>query len=301
MQVESTGLHYFRVVADCGSIKKAAIALRITPSAIGRQIQGIEDEVSATLFERTARGMTLTDAGRLLYRYAVNCREQFEGIRIKVTECDKRRRGHVRLATVEGLAVDFLPEFIIDLSKEHPDITVEVTIVGSRDVAEMVGSGAVDIGVLFGRAPRRDLIEITRVQHPICLIVAPDHPLARKTHCAMKQLSGLRAALPNTSFGIRQEVDRACANAGIRLNICNETNSLKFAQALAARSDLATFLPRISAKEAMLAGKLVAVPIRNKGLEATQVTLVRLAGRDMSLALRAVLEALIPKMKLRRG
>ncbi len=112
----------------------------------------------------------------------------------------------------------------------------------------------------------------------------------------MKDLAGLRVVVPDPSFGIRQEIDRACAQAKMRLEICNETNSLAFAQTLAARTDLATFLPRDTAMPSLEAGLLVAIPLRDKRLEATQVTLVQLAARNMSPSGRLVADQLIQKM-----
>jgi DNA-binding transcriptional LysR family regulator len=161
----------------------------------------------------------------------------------------------------------------------------------------MVGRNDVDLGLVFGRAPRRDLIELARMRQSLCLIVSPHHPLANRDSCSVKDLAGLRVVAPDPSFGIRQEVDRACANAKVRLEICNETNSLAFAQTLAARTDLATFLPRDTAMPAIDAGLLVAVPLRDKRLEATQVTLVQLATRNMSPSCRLVADLLVGRMK----
>lgn len=295
--IESAAIRYFREVTDCGSIKQAAASLRIAPSAISRQVQAVEEELSVRLFERGARGMVLTDAGRLLYRYAVENRNQLDGIRVKVQEFDTMRRGQVKFATVEGMLANFLSNFVIDLSADYPGISVSITVMGSRDVAEMVGRNDVDLGLVFGRAPRRDLIELARMRQSLCLIVSPHHPLANRDSCSVKDLAGLRVVAPDPSFGIRQEVDRACANAKVRLEICNETNSLAFAQTLAARTDLATFLPRDTAMPAIDAGLLVAVPLRDKRLEATQVTLVQLATRNMSPSCRLVADLLVGRMK----
>jgi DNA-binding transcriptional LysR family regulator len=295
--IESAAIRYFREVTDCGSIKQAAASLRIAPSAISRQVQAIEEELSVRLFERGARGMVLTAAGRLLYRYAVENRNQLDGIRVKVQEFDTMRRGQVKFATVEGMLANFLSNFVIDLSADYPGISVSITVMGSRDVAEMVGRNDVDLGLVFGRAPRRDLIELARMRQSLCLIVSPHHPLANRDSCSVKDLAGLRVVAPDPSFGIRQEVDRACANAKVRLEICNETNSLAFAQTLAARTDLATFLPRDTAMPAIDAGLLVAVPLRDKRLEATQVTLVQLATRNMSPSCRLVADLLVGRMK----
>ncbi|MGA7805230.1 LysR family transcriptional regulator [Bradyrhizobium sp.] len=295
--IESTAVRYFRAVTESGSIKKAAAALRIAPSAISRQVQAIEDELSVKLFERGARGMALTGAGHLLYRYAVENRNQLDSIRAKVQEFDALRRGQVKIATVEGMLANFLSNFVISLAGDYPGISVSITVMGSRDVAELVGRNDVDLGLVFGRAPRRDLIELARMRQSLCLIVSPRHPLAGRESCTVKDLAGLRVVVPDPSFGIRQEVDRACAQARIRLEICNETNSLAFAQTLAARADLATFLPRDTATPSLDAGTLVAVPLRDKRLEATQVTLVQLAARNMSPSGRLVADLLVGRMK----
>jgi DNA-binding transcriptional LysR family regulator len=295
--IESTAVRYFRAVTECGSIKQAAALLRIAPSAISRQVQGLEDELAVKLFERGARGMNLTDAGHLLYRYAVDNRNQLDGVRSRVQEFDSLRRGQVKIATVEGLLASFLSGFVVDLGREYPGISVSLTVVGSRDVAEMVGHNDVDLGFVFGRAPRRDLIELARMRQSLHLIVAPDHPLAAKDHCTVKDLAGLRVVVPDPSFGIRQEIDRACAQADVRLDIRSETNSLAFAQTLAARTELATFLPKDTAMPALIEGTLVAVPLREKRLEATQVTLVRLASRNTSPSGHLVAELLVERMK----
>lgn len=295
--IESAAIRYFREVTESGSIKQAAASLRIAPSAISRQMQAIEEELSAKLFERGPRGMQLTGAGHLLYRYAVENRNQLDGIRVKVQEFDSSRRGQVRIATVEGMLMSFLSNFAVDLAGQYPGISISMTMVGSRDVAEKVGHSDVDLGFVFGRAPRSDLIELGRMRQSLCLLVSPRHPLANKASCTVKEIAGLRVVVPDPSFGIRQEVDRACAQAKVRLEVCNETNSLAFAQTLAARTDLATFLPRVAAVPALEAGLLVAVPLRDKRLEATQVTMVRLASRNLSPSCRLVADLLIGRMR----
>jgi DNA-binding transcriptional LysR family regulator len=295
--IESSAVRYFRVVTECGSIKQAAASLRIAPSAISRQIQGLEEELSVKLFERGARGMALTDAGHALYRYAIENRKQLDGLRSKVEEFDSLRRGQVKIATVEGLLASFLSDFVVDLAGEYPGISIALTVVGSRDVAELVGHNDVDLGFVFGRAPRRDLIELARMRQSLCLIVAPSHPLANKSSCTVTDLAGLRVVVPDSSFGIRQEIDRACAQARISLEICNETNSLAFAQTLAARTELATFLPKDTAMPSLIAGSLVAIPLREKRLEATQVTLVRLASRNTSPSGHLVAGLMVERMK----
>jgi len=120
--------------------------------------------------------------------------------------------------------------------------------------------------------------------------------MAGRESCTVKDLAGLRVVVPDASFGIRQEIDKAFAQANVRLEICSETNSLAFAQSIVARTELATFLPMVSAMPSIIAGKLQAIPLRDKRLEATQVTLVQLAARSTSPSTRLVADRLIQKM-----
>ncbi|MBS0532120.1 MAG: LysR family transcriptional regulator [Proteobacteria bacterium] len=295
--IESTAIRYFREVTARGSIKQAAESLRIAPSAISRQIQGLEDELSTKLFERGARGMRLTDAGHLLYRYAVESQTRLEGIHAQVEEFGSLQRGHVKIATVEGLLASFLSDFLASLERDYPGISITVKTVGSRDVADMISRHEVDLGFVFGPAPRRDLIELAHMRQSLCLMVAPGHRLAGNGYCTIKDLAGLRVVLPDLSFGIRQEIDRACVQANIQLQLCTETNSLAFARAIVARTGLATFLPREAAMPELIAGTLIAVPLRDKRLEATQVILVQLASRNASPSAARIAQLLVSIMK----
>lgn len=299
--IESTALRYFREVTLRGSIKRAAESLNIAPSAISRQMQGLEDELATKLFERGARGMKLTGAGQLLYRYATENEDRLDQIRAQVEEFDSLQRGHVRIATVEGLLASFLSDFVVDLSKDYPGISITVTTAGTNRVAEMVGRHEVDLGLVFGPAPRRDLIELARMRQSLCLMVAPGHSMANREFCTVKDLAGLRVILPDPSFGIRQEIDRACAKANIQLDLYIETNSIAFLRTIATKADIGTFLPRDSAMPELVVGALVAVPLRDKRLEATQVTLVQLATRSGTPSSSRVAQLLIERMKERKS
>jgi len=295
--IESTALRYFREVTERGSIKRAADSLRIAPSAISRQIQGLEEELAAKLFERGARGMSLTDAGNLLYRFAVENQSRLDDIRAQVEAFDSLQRGHVKIATVEGLLAGFLSDFVADLGRMHPGISMSVTAVGSRAVADMISRHEVDLGFVFGPAPRRDLIELAHMRQSLCVMVAPHHRLAGMSSCTIKDCAGLRVILPDPSFGIRQEIDRACAQANIEIELSTETNSLAFARATVARTDWATFLPRQAATPELSAGTLVAIPLRHKRLEATQVTLVQAAARHPSPSAARIAQLMVASMK----
>ena len=75
---------YIDAVARAGSIRKAAEALFITPSALDRRVQDLEQELGAELFERHARGMRLTAAGELFLHHVRAQRADFERIHAEI-------------------------------------------------------------------------------------------------------------------------------------------------------------------------------------------------------------------------
>jgi DNA-binding transcriptional LysR family regulator len=73
-----TQIEYFVAVAEAGHVGRASAALRVAQPAVSRQIRRLEDELGAALFVRTARGMTLSNAGE---RFLGHARGILEGVR----------------------------------------------------------------------------------------------------------------------------------------------------------------------------------------------------------------------------
>ncbi|MFK3781812.1 substrate-binding domain-containing protein [Agrobacterium sp. NPDC089420] len=201
-------------------------------------------------------------------------------------------RGMVRIGTVEGMLASFLPDFLGKFTIEYPNIATSIVTVGSNDVAELTARHAVDLGFIFGSPPRSDLIELGIMRQPLCVVVPPHHSLAGRAQCSIHDLAGLGVVVPDLSFGIRQEVDRACAEARVKLEVICETNSLALACKLVTRAGLATFLPRYAVLPEVEAGILTTVPLQGKRLAATRVTLVQSATRPLSPASHHVADLL---------
>jgi len=294
--IETTSLRYFREVALQGSLRHAAERLFVAQSALSRQIAVLEHELGVALFERRARGMTLTPAGRLLLQYADDSRARLEKLRGQIHEFEALERGQVDIACVEGLLSGFMPGFAEDFLAGHPGLALTVSAMGSQAVAEAVAEHRVDIGILFGQSPRRDLLELATMSQPLCAIVAPHHPLAAKRACRLADAVAWRIVLPDRSFGIRQLIDRVRATGRLAMNAALETNTLSFAWRMVERTDYVTFLPMDSVRAEVADGRLVAVPLEDALLRGTRVTLVASASRTLSVAAERVADSLKQRM-----
>src|SRR5690606_26841734 len=290
--IETASLRYFREVARQGSLRRAAERLFVAQSAVSRQIAALEAELGVQLFERRARGMAPTAAGRLLLEFADDTRARLDALRAQIHEYEVLHRGHVDIACVEGLLSGLMPAFVERFLHEHPGLALTVSAFGSHAVAEAVAEHQVDLGIVFGGSPRRDLLELALMEQPLCAVVRPDHPLAGRRRCVLADVAAYPIVLPNRSFGIRQLVDRVRAMHRLELRTVVETNTLAFAWRLVLGSDRVTFLPLDSVRAEVADGRLVAVPLDEPLLSATRVTLVASASRTLSAAAQTAAECL---------
>lgn len=285
--IETASLRDFREVARQGSLRRAAERLFVAQSAVSRQIVALEQELGVQLFERRARGMAPTAAGRLLLEFADDARVRLDALRAQIHDYEALHRGHVDIACVEGLLAGLMPAFTERFLAEHEGLSLTVSAFGSHRVAEVVAEHAVDFGIVFGGSPRRDLLELAFMNQPLCVIVHPTHPLARKRKCRLADVAPWPIVLPNRSFGIRQLIDRVRAMHRLQLRTVVETNTLAFAWRLVLASDRVTFLPLDSVRAEVAEGRLVAIQLVEPLLAATRVTLVASAARRLSPAAAA--------------
>lgn len=281
--IEPSSARYFREVAHSGSLTAASENLGVAMSAIGRQIRMLEDYFGTKLFTREARGMRLNPAGVLLLEFLDKQSRDAQEFYSRFEEHLDTPRGLLRIVTIEGVLSQLLPNFMHAFRLANPKVNVSLEVVGSNAAADMVAEEKADLGLLFGPPPRGDLIELAFMSQPLCVVVAPENDLAQKKVCSLDEVVGQRIVLPNKTFGIRQQIDRVQAQKSVRLEISVETNSIGLMRDLAAQGDGVTFLPRHSVLKEVQAGVLVAIPLSEKRLSKTKVTLVRSAMAPLSL------------------
>ena len=133
-------MRYVDEVARTGSIRKAADHLNVTASAVNRRIMDLEEELGAQLFERRPRGVRLTAAGEVFVHYL---REQDGGVermKSQIEDLKGLRRGTVRIACSQALALDFLPREIADFRRRHPLVSFGVKVLDHEQAMAAVSS-----------------------------------------------------------------------------------------------------------------------------------------------------------------
>ncbi|SAK82749.1 LysR family transcriptional regulator [Caballeronia calidae] len=203
-------LYYFSVVAQAGSLTSATEKLGLTVSALSRHIAKLEGDIGVPLFERHARGMVLSHAGRVLLRHAQRTLSDAQAAFEEIQGEEQRRARTLTIACTEGFAFDFLPVSLGAFRLEHPDIMIQLEVVSSERASQLLLSGEASLALAFSFKPEAGVTVQYTQPAPVMALMHETHPLARKTKVSLKDLTGYPVLLQDKGTTNRQLFDIAC-------------------------------------------------------------------------------------------
>ena len=119
-------LKIFYAVAESGSFTKATLNLNLSQSAISRQIQSLEHELKVQLFERHARGLSLTENGEYLYKTAHEVISKLKEVESAFVDKKNKPSGKLTVTTVVSFGTTWLTPRIQEFMQLNPEIEVEL-------------------------------------------------------------------------------------------------------------------------------------------------------------------------------
>lgn len=128
MALDWDKLRVFHAAAEAGSFTHAAETLRLSQSAISRQVSALEHDIGVPLFHRHARGLVLTEQGEMLFRTAHDVLMKLETIKTRLTEAKDRPSGVLKVTTTVGLGAGWLTQRIQEFLELYPDIHIQLIL-----------------------------------------------------------------------------------------------------------------------------------------------------------------------------
>lgn len=290
--LQDTALRYFLEVVRGGSLTAASERLHVAASAISRQIMWLEEALETPLFERLPRGMKPTAAGELLAAYALRCSLEANRTWEDITALQGLRLGHVRVATSEGFAAAVLPAAISRFRTRHAAIRFDLVVCAPAEASDQVRQGAVDIALIFSRVPQKGIQVVYREAAPLVALLPPSHELACSRTLTLRRLSQCALALPDDSTTVRQMIDVAASRQQLVLEPALTSGSLNALLAFVLHGGGVTVASKVSVRHLVANGELVAVPLRDRGLDARDVELQVMVGRTLPVAAASFLDHL---------
>jgi DNA-binding transcriptional LysR family regulator len=143
-----TGLRVVQEAALLGSFSAAGEALGYTQSAVSRQVAAIEAAAGASLFDRVARGVRLTEAGTVLVEHAAAAFAALDAAETAIARIRERLEGRLVVGSIPVAMTVLVPRAIARLSRVNPDLQVSLRSSSTPMVIQQVRNGLVDVGVI---------------------------------------------------------------------------------------------------------------------------------------------------------
>jgi DNA-binding transcriptional LysR family regulator len=199
------------------SFRKAGEALYLTQPAVTLQIKALEDEVGAKLLERSASGVQLTEAGKILLQYADRMHQLANEAEGRLAALKGETAGDLILGASTTIAQYVLPPLLADFARAYPGIRLQVFSENTEQVADGVATGRFGLGLIEGPPKRRDLRVQPWFDDELLLVVPAGHEWQGLGVIPPKALVGAPLVMREQGSGSRHVVENGLQKAGLRL------------------------------------------------------------------------------------
>ena len=188
MRFDLTTLNLVLAIADTRSITRGAEREHLALAAASKRLSDLETRFGVALFERRARGVEPTEAGRALVRHIRSLHAQLHALESEVVEFSRGIKGHLRIVASAGAISECLPPDLAAFSQAHPQIRISLEDLTSAEIQAAVAEGRADVGIFV--PPLLDNRLSTRVyrQGALAAMVPTGHVLAQAQSVRFEQM-----------------------------------------------------------------------------------------------------------------
>lgn len=293
---DARSLRHFLAVVRTGSIRGAAEHLHVAPSAVSRQISDVERRLELPLFERTSRGVVLTEAGRLVVEHARRVIEDQELLTDQLGQLKYMKQGLVRICCGEGFLADLIEHGIASFTRAHPTIRFMIDVAGTDGVLASITNGDADIGVVYNPIVDTSLRSLAISRQPMCLVAPPGHVLLSRERVSLSETLDNPLALLAEGYGVRQVVGRVAADNSLALAPVLETTSFDVVRRFVTSGLGVTFLPQFVVASELARGAVGVVELADGLLTEASAHLIVRARRRLPLSVERMAACLSKEM-----
>lgn len=240
--MELRHLRYFIALAGSLNFTRAADRLHVTQSTLSHQIKQLEDEVGTPLFERVAKRVALTEAGDEFLHHATRALREIDVGLGALRRNSSDMAGELHIGSTHTFNLGFIPDCIAAFQQKHPQVKVVVEELSADHIATRLQQGTLDLGIAYRPSTPGQLQFEPLYNEEMVLIVAQDHPLARRKRVRMVELHHLQMALLPASFATRQMLDECFRACGAEPQVVAELNTLAPMMELVSKTQLASIV-----------------------------------------------------------
>jgi len=256
--VQLKHLRTFVAVASTLNLTRAGETLHLAQSSISEQIQALESDLGAALFDRSKRQWALTPAGARLLGYAGEIIALSEEARGAVLEETRGVTGRVAVGGIESLCAERLPALLLRYCAGFPAVRITLRAGKAVDLHGSLKSGLLDVYFTFGEGVEEAGLRSEQVAtERIALVGPPNHRLSGRRPLTLDELAREDFLVTITGCPVRAAFEQAFSGHGGRPRIVAEFASIAAMRSLAEDGGGCALMPASAARDALAAGKLV--------------------------------------------
>ena len=239
-------LNYFVKIVDIGSLTQAAEVLHIAQPALSQQVATLEGELDQQLLIRTKRGVTPTEAGKVLYTHARTILRQCEQAQLAVNNVGQTLSGSVSIGLAPGTAASSITMPLLQaVRNELPDVLVYLHENSGTVLNDKLLNNQLDMAVLYDRAPQSGIVSQPLLKEDLYLVGTSNCPGQSVDLTAVAEMN---LFLPRDYSAVRARVDEAFSLRRLTAKIIGEIESISTLTAAIASGMGVTVLPESAAR-----------------------------------------------------
>ena len=188
--MELRQLRCFMAVIEEGGFNRSTTRLHMTQPAISYQIKLLEADLGVQLFFRLSRGISPTEAGRVLYQHALKIEEEVHQAQQALERLSDGVAGEVRIGTVNSVGIYFLPAVLQNLRGKYPSARPTVLYRNSYEIIDALLANRVDVALVANPQPDRRLHLEVILEENVSLVCGRSHPFFGRDSVRPAELQG---------------------------------------------------------------------------------------------------------------
>jgi DNA-binding transcriptional LysR family regulator len=218
-------LKNFLALCETMNFRKAAEQINIVQPALSRQIQLLENEVGALLFNRSKRTVTLTAAGVFFQKEAGRIMHDLDKTIVRTAQLHKGEAGEIKLAHSSSAMNTVVPSFLIKVKEKWPELKTIVQESSNLRQIEMMLARKTDIGIAPNIVLPAEMNSKILYKENFVLILPVSHPLVRKRWNDLSALKNETFILPQlaTGTGYVETILQICQSFGFKPKVAHES------------------------------------------------------------------------------
>ena len=251
-------LESFVTIAKVKSFSKAAEKLFLTQPTISNHIHNLEKELGTALFNRTNKNITLTNAGEILFKYAVSILNKRDHAFFSLNAYKGRIEGILEIASSSIPEQYYLTDVMCAFSAQYPDVKYNLMKYDTKKVIDKLNLGEIDFGIVGAKkdTPQLDYIDIMDDE---IVLVAPSASFEKIPSIQLSSLADTPLIMREEGSGTRTVVEAALKQAGLgttELNVVAEIESTETIKRLVSKGLGLSFISKKAVEDEIDNGQM---------------------------------------------